>query len=424
MTSDLQREMRFGNMLVQLSLLSVSDLNEASQLAVELGLPLGKVLMMSDFITEEQLTALVQAQSMLKDQVLELEQAKRAIDIVSAQHIPFVQALGEAGWIEPTVLATNKLGRLLLEAGIIDEQQLVYALDHAKESGLPLGRVLSLNGQINENLLVACLNAQVLLRDRKISRQQAIKALRAAHERQTSIEQVLMDEGEYKAPPRIRIKLGEMFVLAGLLSDAVMMEVIERGLVTEEPIGQVLLKTEQISAAQLDAALKLQTLVDQGSLSAIASADALKQVHMRGITVEQAVAELQTQKEIQQPQLTLADLLKLSGVITEEDVNEAFKRSLNNPQVIGRILVMTGFISEPSLEVSLQCHSMIKQGALREDQAIIALNYCARMSCSLEQATVDLGWVSNPRNPLTGRKKTAQDELASQSAKASLQFFE
>jgi hypothetical protein len=424
MSTDLQKEMRFGNLLVQLGLLSDNDLGEASTLAIELGLPLGKVLMMSDFITEEQLGALVQAQSMLKDQVLDLQQAKLAVEIVTRRHIPFADALAEAGWIEPQIISTNKLGQLMVEAGIIGEPDLKAALENSHESGLPLGRVLSVSGILSEQLLVACLNAQVMLRDGKITREQAIRALQAAFTRQTSIEQVLIDAGEYKAPPPSRIKLGEMFVMAQLLSEEKMVDVIEHGLVSEEPIGQVLLKRGHINGPQLDAALKLQQMVDNSQISPLGSADALRSICTQGMTLEQAVSQLAVQKETPQPQLGLADLLKLAGLITEEDVNEAFRRSLLNPQVIGRILLMTGFVGEKALEVAFQCQQLIKQGALREDQAIIALNYCSRMGCGLDQAAQDLGWVSNPRSPLTGKQRSAQEEAAAQSAKEALQFFE
>ncbi|HEY9788855.1 MAG TPA: hypothetical protein V6D22_00560 [Candidatus Obscuribacterales bacterium] len=423
MSSDLQKEMRFGSLLVQLGLISEHDLMEASQLAVELGLPLGKVLVMSDFITDEQLGALVQAQSMLKDQVLEIELAKLAIEIVSRQHIPFAEALGEAGWIEPRVISTNKLGKLLLDARILSELDLKRALENARESGLPLGRVLSVSGQLSEPLLVSCLNAQVLLRDGKINRDQAVKALAAAHARQTSFEQALVEVGEYKAPPRVRIKLGEMFVLAGLLSEETMMDVIEQGLITEEPIGQVLLKGGHVNAHQLEAALKLQEMVDNGSLNPLASAEVLKQICARNMTVLEAVAELQTPKEIPQVQLSLPDLLKLAGVISEEDVLEAFRRSLQNPQIIGRILMMTGFVNEHTLEVALQCQHLIKEGTLREDQALIALNYCSRMNCGLEQAATDLGWGA-ARKPPVHRKRTDREETPAAAAKEALQFFE
>src|SRR5688572_30442688 len=110
MVSDLQKDMRFGNLMIQLGLLSETDLSEAAQLAVELALPLGKVLVMSGFLTDPQLHAIVQAQSMLKDQVLEIDEAQRAIAIVSSTGVSWTEALKQAGWVQRDVLPPNKLG--------------------------------------------------------------------------------------------------------------------------------------------------------------------------------------------------------------------------------------------------------------------------------------------------------------------------
>jgi hypothetical protein len=423
MSSDLQKEMRLGNLLVQLDLMSESDLSEASHLALELGLPLGKVLVMSDFLSEAQLAALIQAQSMLKDQLIELEVARRSLEIVSTRGLSWPDALKEAGWVEPKVIPRNQLGKLLVDARIISEAELDQALSSVKQSGLPLGRILSASGRVTEQVLVACLNAQVLLRDGKISREQAVKALTAANLRQTSLEQALIDAGEYKPPGRMRIKIGEMFVMAKLLSESIIMEVIEQGLVTQEPVGQVLVKAGHVNKYQLEMALKLQELVDIGKLSPLNAADALVLITSGGLSLEDAIAQSNAPRPSVQTQLTLADLLKLSGVLTEEDVAEAFRRSIQNPQIFGRIMVMSGLMDESGMDVALKCHNFIRQGMLREDQAIIALNYCLRMHCSLDQAAQDLGW-TNPRNNFANRKRMSQEEIAATSAKAALQFFD
>lgn len=425
MASDLQKEMRLGNLLVQLNLLSESDLSEASHLAVELGLPLGKVLVMSDFLTEEQLAAVIQAQSMLKDQLIELEVARRGIELVCTRGLTWAEALKEAGWVEPKVLSRNQLGKLLVDAGVVNEAELDQALASAKQSGLPLGRVLSASGRVTEQVLVACLNAQVLLRDKKISREQAVKALAAANARQTSFEQELIDAGEYRPPGKMRIKIGEIFVMAKLLSEDVMMEIIERGLVDEQPVGQVLLKAGHINKYQLDVALKIQELVDIGKLSPLKAADVLVLITTGGLSLEDAMAQISAPRQAApaHTQMTLADLLKLSGALSEDDIVEAFRRSIQNPQIFGRIMVMSGFIDEAAMDVAMKCHNFIKEGALKEDQAIIALNYCMRMHCSLDQAAHDLGW-TNPRNAFTNRRRTPQEEMAASAAKAALQFFD
>jgi len=402
MVSDLHKDNRFGNLMIQLGLLSESDLSEATLLAVELALPLGKVLVMSGFMTDSLLHIIVQAQSMLKDQVLEIEEAKRAILVVTQSGVTWTEALKQSGWVQKDVLPANKLGELLVESGIINETELQDSLRRAQQSGLPLGRILSLTKKINDSLLCSCLNAQILLRDGKISREQAVQGLKSAQTRQTSLEDVLSDRGDYRPAPKAKIKLGEMFVLAGILDEEAIMEAIEIGLVKNEPVGQVLVNSDQASINLLDHALKLQEMVNNGKLTPLNTADVLRQVHARNIPLSQAVAELKLPKNPAESTVGLAELLKQSGLLSEDDIREAFRESMCNSTLLGKILTITGFLDEETINSASRAQFLVKQGYLETNQAVIALNYCSRMGRSLDEALVDLGWA------LTGKPKQSQ----------------
>lgn len=401
MVSDIQKEMRLGSLLIDLGLLSETDLSEAAQLAVELALPLGKVLVMSGFFGDAQLQAIVQAQSMLKDQLIELEEAKRAIALVQQSGISWTEALKQAGWVQRDVLPANKLGELLVESNIISEPELADALRRAEQSGLPLGRILALTKKINDSLLCSCLNAQVLLRDNKITRAQAINGLKAAQTRQTNIEDILSDAGEYHRAPKATIKLGEMFVLAGILDEESIMEAIELGLVNHEPVGQVLVQRGWATLALLDTALKLQEMVNNGLITPLNSAEALKQIHARHISLAQAVADLGLRKSAPDHGVGLSELLKESGLITEDDVREAIRAIMSNSPMLGKILTITGFLDEETLNAALRAQFLVRQGYLAKDQALIALNYANRMGRSLDESLMDLGWALAPKQKST-----------------------
>lgn len=396
MTSDLQKEMRLGNLLIQLQLLSESDLQEAAQLAVELSLPLGKVLVMSGFITDEQLQAIVHAQSMLKDQIVSIDVARSAMKIVSNQRISWEEALTAAGWQQPDVLPANKLGKLLVDAELLSDDDLDAALESARQSNLPLGRILLLTKRLSDAVLCSCLNAQILLRDGKISREQALKGLKSAQHRRMSVEQALEEQGIYRNSPKARIRLGEMLVLAGILTEETMMEAIERGLVTDTPLGQVLLQHNFINMNVLDNALKLQEIVDNGSITPLHSAEVLKHATTKNVSVAQAMTDLGLEKVPNVSSVNLSDLLKLAGVLTEDDVQDAFRKTMQNSNLMGKILTITGYLDDDMLAAALRCQTLIKQGALQQDQAIIALNYCQRMRCPLDDALIELGWALQP----------------------------
>jgi hypothetical protein len=398
MVSDLQKDMRFGNLLTQLELLSETDLSDAAQLAVELALPLGKVLVMSGFMTDSQLTAIVQAQSMLKDQIIDLEEVKKAVKIVQTQGVSWTEALTQSGWVQRDVLPANKLGELLVDAEIITEAELEESLRRAGQSGLPLGRILALTKRINDALLCSCLNAQILLRDNKITREQAVQGLKHAHTRQINIEDVLADQGDYIPVPKTKVKLGEMFVLAGILDEDTIMEAIESGLIKNEPVGQVLVNKDYATMSLLDAALKLQEMVDNGKLTPLNSAEVLRQVHSRHIPLSQAVTELGLQKTTHEASVGLGELLKQAGLITEEEIREAFRQSMQNSSLLGKILTITGYLDEDTLNAAMRAQTLVKQGFIDFSQAMIALNYVSRMGGSLDEALIDLGWKLSSEN--------------------------
>jgi hypothetical protein len=392
MTSDLQKEMRLGNLLIQLKLLSQADLSEATQLAVELSLPLGKVLVMSGFLTDQQLQAIVHAQSMLKDQIISIDIAEQALKLVSDERISWEEGLQRSGWLHPDLMPANKLGKLLTDAGIITQEELDLALISAHESNLPLGRILLLSKKLSHAVLSSCLNAQVLLRDAKINREQAINALRLAQQRDMSVDQALEQQGLYKSATKARIKIGEMFVLSGVLNEETMMDAIETGLLSDMPVGQVLLQHGHININLLDSALKLQEMVDSGAITPIGSADVLKLANSRTITVAQAITEMGMQRTPPPAGVNLTDLLKMSGIVTEDDVQDAFRQTLQNSALMCKLLSVTGCVDDDTLNAALRCQSLLKQGALQQDQAIVALNYCQKMHCSLEDALAVLGW--------------------------------
>ncbi len=406
MTGTPDKPMRIGEMLIAVGLLSEDDLNDAAQLAVDLGLPLGKVLVMSGFLTDGQLQAAVQVQSMVKDQILGTEIAAQALKLVASRCLPLEQALREVGWVQRDVMPKNKLGDLLVESGIIVQETLVEALQSSSESGLPLGRILVLTGKLPEALIYACLNAQVLLRDGKISREQAIQGLKAAHRRQMSIEQALIEQGLLRPPSHAKIKLGELFVLSGILTEEDIMNALETGLITEEPLGQVLVKSGQVPRTLLDTALRLQEMVDNGTLGPLNSAEVLRQIYTRGISIAQAVAELGLLKQESHETIRLGELLKLAGFITEVDIQDALRLSLKNNALVGKILLIGGAIDETTLHAALRCQFLLREGFLKEEQAIIALHYCQRMHCSMDEAMVELGWTVPTRTVIEGEAAT------------------
>ncbi|HMP53489.1 MAG TPA: hypothetical protein PKD05_18215, partial [Candidatus Melainabacteria bacterium] len=185
--------MRLGDLLTQAGLLEAKSLREAMMIAKQQGLPVGRVLIMAQFISEPNLQAAVQAQSLIKDGLTEADLAIEALKRCASESVTLDQALADLGWTGTSTTLSNKLGELIIEAGILTEDSLKEGLVQADQSGFPLGRVLVSMGLMSEQLLASALNAQILVRDGKISREQAIQGLKSCRDRQISIE----ESGDY-----------------------------------------------------------------------------------------------------------------------------------------------------------------------------------------------------------------------------------
>ncbi len=391
------KPIRLGELLTRVGLLRAHELTEAIQIAGETGLPIGRVLIMSGYLTDQELQAAVQAQSFLKDKVIDMDMAVNALQKVSQDDVTFDQALRQLGWVSKSTHQTAKLGELVLGAELVTQDQLNEALRTSQETGLPLGRVLVLTQAMSDEMLSAALTAQVLVRDGKIAKDQAIQGLKSARRRRVTIEVSLMDHGFYRPPQRQSVKLGELLVLSGLVNEGDLMNALELGLTKEMPIGQVLVESGYISKDILLASLKLQEMVTNGTLNALQASEAIRQVATRGFSIAQAVAELGLLKFDANETIRLGEILKASGVITDDDIKKAIELSSRNSALVGKMLLVTGMIDEATLHASLRCQFLLREGFLKMEQAIVALSHCQRNRCSFDDALQELGWTINTR---------------------------
>jgi hypothetical protein len=167
---------KVGELLTRAGVLRAQDLQEAISIAQDTGQMIGKVLIMSGFITKEDLAAAVEAQSMIRDGLLETGLAVLGLSTCSREHILLEQALDQLGW-HPQNKPTAKLGELLIASGNISIEHLTKALDEMRESVRPLGSLLVEWEVISRDLLQCALDIQCEIRDGKISKPDGVTKL-------------------------------------------------------------------------------------------------------------------------------------------------------------------------------------------------------------------------------------------------------
>ena len=381
---------RLGSLLLISGLITEQQMNQAMEMASALHHPLGKVLVMLGFINGNVLVASVEMQSLQRDRFIEIDILKDALRLVADEGLTATAALAKCGWTPEDNTLFIKLGELLRESRIITEFQLKNALETATKSQTPLGRVLVVNKIVSESVIWSALNAQVLLRDSRITRAQAIAALRAAHRRHNA--QTPTSDASRVEPPSRKIKLGDMLVLSGLLTDDQLREALEASLLNESPVGEVLVQKGFLSKRVMDAALKIQDMVTNDVVAPQAAGMILKSVADKKLTIPQAVAEIGVEKLDRRQTVRLGDLFKLASILTEDDIKHAINMSVLNTSLLGKILVSTGQIGESTLQNGLRCQYLLQQNAITEEQAGLALNFSHRMHCSFDEALKELNF--------------------------------
>jgi len=387
-----KKPLKLGELLITAGLLTTEELNTAIKLASETSLPIGKVLTMGGKITDNALHGAIQAQSMLKDKHLDADVAIAALKVIADKNVTLNEALQNLGASEKREGRTVKLGEILVAAGLVNERDVKEALRSSEETGLPLGRILVLTKNLSEEMVSSALTAQVLVRDGKVTLEQAIDGLKAARERRVTIETALADRGYFRPPPKHRIKLGELYMLAELILETDLMVSLERGLVHHKPIGQIFLETGLTKPEVLDAALSLQEMVANNSLNPLQAAQALRQVALQRFSLAQALAEIHSSKAEPDDPFRLGSILQAAGIVSHHDIQKTLDLSVKNSALFGRMLQSAGVINDELLNSSLRAQFLLREGIIGLEQAIIALNQCRQTGQTFDQVIQQLGW--------------------------------
>lgn len=422
MTSVFRRpntNIRLGELLLQAGMLTQDQVQEAIRHSKGKRLQIGQILVMCGFLTPRDLQSVLLAQSMIRDKSIDFNLAVRCLKIAFKMGSTFSEVLENHEDAPARKVPTGRLGELLLEAGVLRWDQLSKAMEQSLQTGLPLGRMLVLHQVLTESVLNAVLDIQVRLRDEMLVREEAVQAVRvAAGLHGTKSDEQLGERPSQDGPRKRGVRLGELLVISGVLTENDVMNALEWGLVNQQPIGQVLISRDLITAELLDAALNLQKIVDENQMEALMAAECLGHVHESKVSLEEAMELAKVDPPEVRSALGYEKLLTLARVVTQEDVQAAFDLSSKSPQIVGKVLVLTGYSDAPTVQATLRCHQLLSKGWISQDDAVAALDYCLHhrqnKKINFDQALKELGWSPNKRLRMDG-EAAAIPELVSDS---------
>jgi hypothetical protein len=335
-------------MLVSVGVVTSGDLQEAIQIAKRMNLPIGRVIVMSGVITEGNLQYALEAQSLIKDGLLDYDTAINALKNAYASQRSLQDALVDLRWAPRKDVSSNKLGELLMDSNMVTQAQLDQALQASFESGMPLGGTLVLQGVLSAQLLPMVLNAQEHIREGKVSRTQAVENLKSA-----LMFWATAESSQSKDASDNLYEYGQKRS-SGLLTN-----------------GSVQTTFQPPESTAPNPAL------EQPSSSMQASAAAVTSTPDTTLTPSKNMG--------------LVEMMQMAGYCNRADIDAAIERALASSDIAAKLFMATGLLTQTNLDNFLRCRALLVKGVLRPEQAIYALSACRIRSVNLGDVFVEMG---------------------------------
>lgn len=321
---------RLGDLLILFGVCTAKEVARGLRVSAYTNLPLGKTLVMLDYVSEVLIRAVVEAQSMLRDRLLGLDQAKAAVAIVKRKKWNFSDALISLG-VDASATKGTRLGELLRDADRVDDEQLDLGLTVCDYSGLPLGQVLVLLNKITDDKVRITLALQ--------------RELRSAHlERKDVIERIKQDksadataQGMTPLIPN-QIKLGELLICADILSsqqvDALVIESREKN----KMVGQLLVDGGWITQDVLTAALRLQSMLWEDKISLTQASTVLGEAHKLASSPQQLMERQGIHPSKGERNVSFYEFLRITGYLNKEKMKTTLENVMTEPRLLAMIM--------------------------------------------------------------------------------------
>lgn len=163
-----------GQVVTELKLTSEAEVDRALRFAKATGSPLGQALVAQEIISPAVLRGCVQAQWMLSDQLLTVDECQAVIALVQRRKWRFSDALLTLGFYCEDSKGL-RLGELLVASGLLSPELVDKALERATSACLPLGRAIVSFDFLEQTTIDRVLEIQKSLRQGEIKLESALQ---------------------------------------------------------------------------------------------------------------------------------------------------------------------------------------------------------------------------------------------------------
>ncbi len=358
---------KLGELLLEFGIVSREQMEQGLRISSFTAMPLGKTLTLLGLVPQNLVQSVVEAQSMLRDRIIDVDQAKDAITSMKLNSWSFAEALLDVG-VNQNAASSSRLGELLQEANCLDKKQLEFGLTISDNSGLPLGQVLVQLDRISDDFLRLSLALQRELRAGHVPRHRVIDRLQKGDTPETTANSI---------PDNLltRVKLGELFVQAGLVDSESMEKAVNIAKMNEQLLGQYLVNAGTIPEEVVSLALAFQSMLWKSQFCLESACQILKEAQDKTISPfeflrQRGMIDPETNK------IGFGEFMRLGGYLTQEKFDDLMNRLEEDPHLSNFVLrhLDSGGELVDMVKRALDNQSMsrvVLLEALREDRKII-----------------------------------------------------
>lgn len=369
-------------------LVKSDDIADYKVISKDLKIPLTQAIESSGLVTEHGLKLSLEARKRILTEGLSPDLALRALRIAVQRKTNLAAAIQEAEKLhqktQVVVSATNKLTELMIKAKMLSPKALGPLLVTAHESSVMIGQVMVLNKIISPDNLLSVLNAILMMKETSLSEEDAIKGLRHSHREDVSFEQALFELGLFVAPDSKTTRIGELFLMSGLISVDDLAECLEIELFKEKQFGQILLERGLATTEQLHCAVNLLSAISEGELKPYQAAKALYKVCREDANFYAVLAEMKSIPKADDTRI--GHLLVKAGICSDESIDEAVSSNQKSDVKIGSILLKSGILNDKILFIALRMQTAQRLGYISPKNSVLILRECFDHDISLEKA--------------------------------------
>ncbi len=389
--------MRIGDILMGAGIVSDEFIKSALGSFEERGMPLGKILTGSGYLTEGQLKLALDIQSLVNDRRLPMDIGVAVLGLAHNEGLTLPEAFEKAKVVQPEDLLSNKLGQLLTGAGVISQQILDEALSVSQSSGLPLGHIFCYRGVLSQQLLETALLGQQLVRRGSLSRESCISAISKAYAREVALEQLPYNAGFVRSMTRLTPRLGELVFEGEFIADAQLITALQLSLSNAITSGAAMISCAELQPGVILACVEMQEMIDNDLLTSQLAYDTLFIMREFGYSFERALAEacnstpLVNHTSVLAELLSQANLLKCQVPELPEEIQERILLSYNQAKDVTKMLLQAQLADEHAIYCALRLVYLLQREKLTFDQAKSALEIAYRTPLFVDEAVYRLG---------------------------------